>query len=43
MTIEWVAATDLFTCENCGKNIKPGETVVGDVDRFFHKDPDSCD
>ncbi len=43
MSIEWVAVTDSFTCDNCGKNIKPGEAAVGDVEKFFHKDSEDCD
>lgn len=42
MPVEWVAETDWMTCSNCGKGINPGEAVVGDFDRFFHKESDNC-
>lgn len=42
MAIEWTAETDVLTCSKCGESINPGETVIGDLDKFFHKDGENC-
>jgi hypothetical protein len=43
MPVEWVAKTDFMVCSKCGKNINEGEVVVGDFDKFFHKNPEDCE
>ena len=43
MSAEWVTQSGELKCDSCGKNIDKGDTVVGDFDKFFHKDSDSCE
>jgi len=43
MSAEWVTQSGVLKCDNCGREIEVGEVVVGDFDKFFHKDSDSCD
>ena len=43
MSVEWVAQTDWMVCSACGKRIGEGKTVVGDFDKFFHKNHEDCE